>query len=146
MDSRSDGCFFSTTQTEATHFNCISDLVFKVDQCCNQMDMPQASMEMRRFGIKKPPTRRRQKKKTEAVQNPAMLPIKGNAATFVVSVLFRQNASWQGTIQWCDGREKLQFRSVLELLYIMNSAIELNTNNIRKKPASTDAPALQGIG
>jgi len=32
-----------------------------------------------------------------------------------VRVQYRRNTSWQGTIQWLDGRKKSTFRSVLEL-------------------------------
>ena len=50
-------------------------------------------------------------------------PKEGKAATFAVSVLFRQNASWQGTVSWIEGRKEETFRSVLELLLLMDSAL-----------------------
>lgn len=46
-------------------------------------------------------------------------------ATFVVSVLFRQNATWQGTIQWVEGRQTRQYRSVNELMRLMDEAAGL---------------------
>jgi hypothetical protein len=48
----------------------------------------------------------------------------GKLATFSLRILFRQNASWQGSITWCEGRSEESFRSVLELLMLMNSALE----------------------
>ena len=44
-------------------------------------------------------------------------------ATFQLSVLFRQNASWQGTLIWTDRMMDSQFRSVLELVRLMDSAL-----------------------
>jgi hypothetical protein len=47
----------------------------------------------------------------------------GRLATFNLRVLFRQNASWQGSIQWLEGRQEESFRSVLELLLLINSTL-----------------------
>lgn len=44
--------------------------------------------------------------------------------TFVVRVLYRQNNTWQGEILWAEQNEKRYFRSVLELIEFMNSAVE----------------------
>lgn len=42
---------------------------------------------------------------------------------FALRILFRQNASWQGTICWLDKKTEAQFRSVLELLILMDGAM-----------------------
>jgi len=42
-------------------------------------------------------------------------------ATFILHLQFRQNNSWQGTIQWVEKKETLQFRSALELIKIIDS-------------------------
>lgn len=47
----------------------------------------------------------------------------GKRATFLIRVLFRQNASWQGSILWMEGRTEQSFRSVLELALLMDSAL-----------------------
>jgi hypothetical protein len=41
-----------------------------------------------------------------------------------VRVLFRQNASWQGSVTWMEGRQEESFRSALELLLLMKSALD----------------------
>ena len=48
----------------------------------------------------------------------------GQRATFVVKILFRQHTSWQGTVTWCEKNHEQSFRSVLELLFLIDSAIE----------------------
>ena len=47
----------------------------------------------------------------------------GQIATFAVQVLFRQNTSWQGAVTWLEGRQEKSFRSVLELVLLMDNAI-----------------------
>lgn len=44
-------------------------------------------------------------------------------ATFQLRVLFRQNASWQGSLIWVDKQMDAQFRSVLELVRLIDSAL-----------------------
>lgn len=47
----------------------------------------------------------------------------GLKATFAIRILFRQNSSWQGSITWIDGRREQSFRSVLELILLMDNAL-----------------------
>jgi len=43
--------------------------------------------------------------------------------TFLIQMLDNQNLTWQGAITFLDTNQKLPFRSVLELLKLMDSAI-----------------------
>lgn len=44
--------------------------------------------------------------------------------TFIIEISDTQNQSWQGKIEWIQGRKKETFRSVLELLGLMSSVVE----------------------
>lgn len=48
---------------------------------------------------------------------------RGTCGTFLLKILFRQNASWQGTVVWAETRREEAFRSVLELLMLLDSAL-----------------------
>jgi hypothetical protein len=43
--------------------------------------------------------------------------------TFEIAVRFRQNATWQGQIVWVEKNLKQNFRSVLEMLRLMDEAL-----------------------
>lgn len=43
--------------------------------------------------------------------------------TFIVEVSDTQNQSWQGRIEWVQGQKKQSFRSVMELLRLIDSAV-----------------------
>ena len=47
----------------------------------------------------------------------------GRLATFAVRIIFRQNAGWQGSVTWLEGGQEQSFRSVLELLLLLDSAL-----------------------
>ena len=43
--------------------------------------------------------------------------------TFELEILFRQNYSWQGRLRWPKGQREASFRSVLELLILMETVL-----------------------
>lgn len=47
----------------------------------------------------------------------------GRKASFIVRVNSRQNATWQGSISWTEKGVTKHFRSALELLKLMDSAL-----------------------
>lgn len=47
----------------------------------------------------------------------------GRIATFKVQILFRRNATWQGSVMWLETRHEENFRSALELMSIINQAL-----------------------
>lgn len=47
----------------------------------------------------------------------------GQQATFMVHVMFRQNATWQGRVQWLENGKNASFDSVLELMSLMETAL-----------------------
>ena len=48
----------------------------------------------------------------------------GDLATFVVHVKHRQHSTWQGEVVWAEKNEKRSFRSALELLKLIDNALE----------------------
>ena len=44
--------------------------------------------------------------------------------TFLVCVQYRQNATWQGSVTWVDEQREQYFRSTLELLKLIDGALE----------------------
>ena len=47
-----------------------------------------------------------------------------NRGTFLIDIYNRQNATWQGTVTWVNRNEKQHFRSALELIKLIDSALE----------------------
>ena len=44
----------------------------------------------------------------------------GARRTFVIHILNQQNATWQGTVTWLDGKQTRPFRSALELFGVLD--------------------------
>lgn len=128
------------------------DLLKKMDDFFDSLNYPQASTSSRSFHtenrIRKP------EEKKEAVAQMAvqdLLEKKGEEATFIIHVKYRQNATWQGEVIWADKKKKKFFRSALELLKMIDSAMELGTigteesTESKEKGRSSDESCEQTI-
>ena len=47
----------------------------------------------------------------------------GNRQTFLVHIVENQNDTWQGDVTWLDEEKKESFRSLLELIKLMDMAV-----------------------
>lgn len=115
VDSYNEGIlkgWFFTPHQEVEHFSSLSQFLYKMDNLLDQLQSPQAYTTLRRFS--EPP-----------FDNtlPDIVPPKGAAATFDLQILFRQHTSWQGTLVWREKRAEHSFRSVLELILLLDSAL-----------------------
>ena len=50
--------------------------------------------------------------------------IDNNNHTFIVKILNKKNSTWQGTINWVEGEKAQCFRSALEMLKLIDGALE----------------------
>ena len=94
------------------------------------LNFPQRSMEQRTFDTQIPPKPAAASR--EACSKHQIL------ATFKLRVLFRQNASWSGVLVWREQEAAASFRSVLELIGILDSALSEVINTAEE----TDEPVL----
>ena len=93
------------------------------EKTLDQMYFPQSFSAVRRFT---------QEEETELIGASNDECQTGKAATFLIRILFRQNASWQGSILWLEGKREESFRSVLELIFLMNDALNAQKSAEKK--------------
>lgn len=108
------GKLFNPALEKGKPFESLMQFLLEMEDLLNEMQFPQPFMVTRRFSAQNsgvPPA------------HPEEGPLAGKLATFAVKVIFRQNASWQGCVTWLEGGEEESFRSALELLFLMDSAM-----------------------
>ena len=53
--------------------------------------------------------------------------------TFIVNVMFRENATWQGEVVCADEKKKQYFRSALELIKMIDGALNSEEEKMQTK-------------
>lgn len=114
------GQFHILSQQEAIPFQSMSQLVLGIHRCLDEENFPQSFSALRTFQTSK---------SLSKILPTALLQKKGELATFSVRVLYRQNASWQGMVTWVEKDMEEYFRSVLELIKLMDDALLKNSKN-----------------
>ena len=113
-DSNPTGRMYNMHYNEIQPFRSLSELLFRIEESLDDLKFPRAFESIRRFDA--------QKKSIEK-SDCTLKMLSGSLATFSVKILFRQNASWQGSVNWLEGKSQESFRSVLELVSLMDSAL-----------------------
>ena len=93
------------------------DALLDVQKC------PQAFQRIRSFTDKDSPDVPAVLTKEDMISTDEIQAALGTAATFMLQIFCRQNASWQGAIDWLDGGERQRFSSTLELLKLVDNRL-----------------------
>mgnify|MGYP007101846028 CR=1 FL=1 len=64
------------------------------------------------------------KERSRIMSDEALLSKHGDMGTFIVRVQHRQNSSWQGRITWMEQDKTIYFRSIWELIKLIESAVD----------------------
>ena len=68
-------------------------------------------------------TYRKQEERKRIMTDKEMLEKHGDVGTFIVRVQQRQNSTWQGRITWTEKDKTINFRSIWEMIHLMESAM-----------------------
>lgn len=49
-----------------------------------------------------------------------------NTGTFIIKILNKQNATWQGSVTWVEEKKTQNFRSALELIKMIDEVMDGN--------------------
>ncbi|MEM1484290.1 hypothetical protein V6615_05345 [Oscillospiraceae bacterium PP1C4] len=100
-------------------------MVKQLEKMMDYFSFPEPTFQYRTFRTRKQrnPERKNSREVHRCMSDDIMEEKQGERATFVVQVQFRQNATWQGTIQWLDQKKSQRFRSVLEMIKLMDQAL-----------------------
>lgn len=119
--SEISGRLYHCYSREPQSFENIVQLIRYMEEFYDSIRFPESSVVLREFRSEKQKIREKQEKSMEYRQ---LMEQSGTCATFHIYVKYRQSATWQGSVTWVDKKEKQQFRSALELLKLIESALD----------------------
>ncbi len=127
------GLLYHQYADDPVSFDGTADLMVKMEALFDEWDFPQRGLAARKFDKKD-----RDELKRKKPAHGDKLPIdiiaekcgvrnvqnkKGALGTFVVQVVYRQDASWQGHVIIKEKDEQLDFNSALELIRIIDRIV-----------------------
>lgn len=110
-------------------FKSFIDLITSIDDFYNLNGFVKEGMSQRSL-VKK--VKSKACKKTEVIVDMTEINLtsdKGEKATFIVQILFRQNATWQGKLTWLETGKETKFRSTMEMIKMMDEALQENSQS-----------------
>ncbi len=115
VDSYENGVlqgWLSSPHQTVERFDSLSQFLLKMEELLDEAQLPQAYTTLRRFSdLQQPDCENR------------MPYTCGRKMTFELQVIFRQHSSWQGVLVWREQKVEHSFRSVLELVILLDSAL-----------------------
>lgn len=117
---RISGRVFSQRLTEPLSFADVGSLLLQVEEVLDRQNFPQAFQRTRTFAAARPSAVPAAPDPTGGMSAGAVEAAHGGAATFALYVITRQNTTWQGRVDWLDGRPPEDFSSVLELIKLID--------------------------
>ena len=109
------GRFYNPGRSGGQPFESLIQLLVRMEHMLDELRQPQSFTAARTFGVLPP--------EQEEAPLPGTLGQKGKLATFAVRIIFRKNATWQGSVSWLEGGKEENFHSVLELILLLDSAL-----------------------
>jgi len=110
-----NGRFYNPQFPEGKKVQSMTQFLLDMERVLNETEFPKAYTAARTFAT--------------PIEHCADPPVEkfrmGDTATFSIRILFRQNASWQGSVTWHEGKQEQSFRSVLELIILIDSALNV---------------------
>ena len=140
--SRMSGRIYHRFSNQPIPFLGVEGVLFSIEKLMDEWEYPQSTLKMRSFAGVSLHQRRQPGMARKAINDP--LAHTGQDATFVVHVKYRQNATWQGTVTWADKNKQQNFRSALELLKLMDSAMDESLPPEQEQTAEQGTALING--
>lgn len=110
------GRLYNPHLAEGRVFSSLVQFLTEMEALLEDMNFPQSFTVARDFGA---PVQKSAKFAPGAEEL-----LQGKLATFNIRIMFRQNSSWQGSVTWQETNQEQVFRSVLELIFILDGALK----------------------
>ena len=119
------GRFYHAYSRDAVPFENADELIFKMEGFFDSIHFPHPATAIRSFsgGSHHHDNIDRKEK---VMRDEELLSRHGDMGSFIIRVQQRQNSSMQGRLTWIEKNKTVYFRSVWEMIRLIDSAVEMN--------------------
>ena len=116
------GRLYHSYSREPLEFHGWDDAFMHMKELYDMLDFPRLANNERSF-LGTPRHYVERKEWIKVMSDDELLNQHGYLDTFIVRVQHRENSTWQGRITWSDKNKTLNFRSIWEMVHLMEDAI-----------------------
>lgn len=116
------GVLWHSYSTAPEPFENIEQMTRRMERLYDWLRFPFPGNSDRTFGDEKRPEIVTEERK-KIMSDEKLLQKHGDLGSFIVRVQHRQNSSWQGRITWMEEDRTINFRSVWEMIKLIESAV-----------------------
>ena len=117
------GRLYHSYRTDEQTFGDFEQMVSLMEELFNALNFPHPGTNERSFTpVQK--TGEHYTERQKVMKDESLLNKHGDLGTFIIRVQHRQNSSWQGRITWMEQDKTINFRSVWEMVKLIESAVE----------------------
>lgn len=135
------GRFYHFYSREPVYFENADQLIFEMEEFFDKIHFPYPATNIRTFSGNKSTDRNEKDEKTRGqeqrgyrfekrekiMKDQELLNRHGDMGSFIIRVQQRQNSSMQGRLTWIEKNKTVYFRSVWEMIRLIDSAVEMNS-------------------
>lgn len=118
------GKFYHRYSKEPVTFEHFMGMVKKLEELYDEINYPQSTAHKRSFLKTEKSAVAEKRERTALWESRTFGELRGSLATFYVLVKSRANATWQGEVVWVEKGISKKFRSVMELMILMDNALK----------------------
>ena len=117
------GRMYCCYSKEAIYFSSIIELLRNMEKLFDAISFPQASTKTRLFLQSQDTAAVQTEKPQKVIGQEEIIKNTGTKGTFITSVRFRQNATWQGEVFWAETESLQKFHDSMEFIRIIDRAV-----------------------
>ncbi len=122
-ESSYSGEIFHHYSEKPEPFTDLSQMTLRMEHLFDELNYPFPGTTDRNF-ITRGKEYRPQQERTIDMTDEELLQKHGDIGTFIIRVQHRQNSTWQGRITWMEEDKTVKFRSVWEMIKLMENAMD----------------------
>lgn len=122
-ENKLEGQIWHGYRTEPVMFRQWYQVVMELESFFDEIQFPFPSTNFRSFDGHTRTWQQRQEK-TRMMKDDELLKKRGDLGTFILRVQHRQNSSWQGRITWMEEDKTVYFRSIWEMIKLVENALD----------------------
>ncbi len=120
---RVQGELYHSYSRDPVPFSNMGEMTFAMERVYDALKFPHPSTNTRTFVPAKSAGEVFQER-SRIMSDESLLSKHGDIGTFIVRVQHRQNSSWQGRITWMEEDKTVCFRSIWEMIKLIENAVD----------------------